>query len=418
MQELHKVVKEWSAVVKRTVKESLDAYVTWLFVISFCWWATELFAFGAGERPIVSAFFAVAFIPPVFFSAKRIASEYSLAFKEAYFSYKESAGRVPTLSFYLNERRLWAELGGFALLYWLLPLKIFFAAPCALFFAGADGLLQKAILFFPLVLCLLALSVFARYTASKRFEEQRKNTDRVKELLGIKKKKKKSRLALSEYRKTLMRTTFIYLVGGCLLVGQGMLLLSFLKLIWVVLTTPQVGIPLALVLIAICSYRLIYGICKRARFYKALIKSCEKRGYRLSSLHRPYLSLFRFFESDEPTFTVSVGEKSYACRMVGALDRSTPLFFFDRGEELEGVRLYKLRFFKQDIFSFEDHFLCGFPSEHKRIVIVNPVCKSLYTSVCGKIAELDNGYERGKYEIYTGRAFINALERDVIDKKV
>ncbi|MBQ7846859.1 MAG: hypothetical protein IJ344_01110 [Clostridia bacterium] len=419
MQKLYKMVIERAKTVKRTAKESVDLYFLWLFVLAVVFWGSELFFFAEAERPFLSALFATLLVPTVFFSIKRILSDYSADFQERYTAAKEAAGKKPPLSFYLLEKRLWAELGVFALIYWLFPLKVFFAAPCALFFGGADGLLQKAILFLPFVLCLLVLSVLARCSAAKHFERHKRGAqNQLKALMGVGKKDKKTKALMGEAERKLLSAMTVYLLGGTLLTCYYMYLVFFVKLIVLLFTTPQTLIPILLLAVGIPLARLVNGITKRARFYKALKKSCDSRGYRFCDLHRPYLSLIRWFESDAPTFTVAVGEKRYACKMVSAHGRNAPLFFFDRGEELEGARLHKIRLFRQDIFSWEDHFLCGFPSEHKRIIIVNPVCKRLCTAQNGKVVELDNGDEIGKYELYTGRAFINALERDVIDRKV
>ena len=416
---IDKVVKERAKAVKRTVKESWDLYFAWTAILLFVWWGGECFFFAEAERPLLSSFFATLLIPASFFSMKRILSDFSADFQERYFAAKDAAGKKPALGFYLHEKRLYSELGVFSLIFWLFPLKVFFAAPCALFFKGEDGILQKAILFFPFLFCLLVLSILARYSASKQIERQkRKEATQLKKLMGVEKKEKKGRAFMGQASLKLLSAMAVYLFGGMLLTGYYSYLVFFAKLLLLLLTTPQTLVPILLVAVGVPIVRIVNGISKRARFYKALQKSCAERGYRLSDLRRPYLSLFRLFESDLPTFTVSVGEKSYACKMVSAAGRNTPLFFFDRGEELEGARLYKIRFFRQDILSWEDHFLCGFPSEYKRIIIVNPVCKSLCTFRGGKMTELDNGDEIGKYEIYTGRAFINALERDVIDRKV
>ena len=128
------MIVEQAKVVKRTVKESLQLYFAWLLVAAACWWGSELFFFAETERPLLSSLFATLLIPTVFFSSKRILSDYSADFRKRYFAAKEAAGKNPSLSFYLLEKRLWAELCIFSLIFWLLPLKVFFAAPCALFF--------------------------------------------------------------------------------------------------------------------------------------------------------------------------------------------------------------------------------------------------------------------------------------------
>lgn len=110
---LCKVVIERAKTVKRTVKESLQLYFAWLLVAAACWWGSELFFFAETERPLLSSFFATLLLPAVFFSSKRILSDYSTDFRERYFAEKEVSGKKPSFSFYLFEKRLWAELGVF-----------------------------------------------------------------------------------------------------------------------------------------------------------------------------------------------------------------------------------------------------------------------------------------------------------------
>ena len=104
------------------------------------------------------------------------------------------------------------------------------------------------------------------------------------------------------------------------------------------------------------------------------------------------------------------------------------------------------KFISIELLSYTKTFSFGWEADCKKILIINPVPKKLLTpkgtsaipvdeeseyyispksgglkpmvlKVTPKepTVELDNGDIIGGYEIYTARAFLNALERDVID---
>lgn len=105
--------------------------------------------------------------------------------------------------------------------------------------------------------------------------------------------------------------------------------------------------------------------------------------------------------------------KRYACKLIGALKRGSPMIFFQDGTcvistliHIRGIRL----FYRATQFEY------GFASEDQKILIINPVPKKLYRAENGKTTELDNGDVVDGYKVYTASGFIGALERGSIDR--
>ncbi len=199
-------------------------------------------------------------------------------------------------------------------------------------------------------------------------------------------------------------------------------------------------IVIAVILIIILPFvvRSLKALHKRRKFLKSLEKLCKEKKYKLSKIKRPYRSLFSLFEGE--SFIVSIGKKSYACKMIAAKKRSRPLYIMNGGK---GAFLVKIRFLRIVLFSYTKSFNFGFESKYKKILIINPIPKQLLfprgdftddTDELSEIAvrtktrlkvsvnsnldsrELDNGDIIDGYELYNATGFLNALERDCIDK--
>lgn len=200
----------------------------------------------------------------------------------------------------------------------------------------------------------------------------------------------------------------------------------------------KIAIAIVLIIILPFAVRSLKALHKRRKFLKSLEKLCKERKFRLSRIKHPYRSLFSLFEGE--SFTVSNGKKSYACKLIAAKKRSRPLYIMNGGK---GTFLIKIRFLRMVLFSYTKSFNFGFESNHKKILIINPIPQrilfpradftddtdelseiSVRTKTRLKVSvnsnldsrELDNGDIIDGYEIYAGKAFLNALERDCIDK--
>jgi hypothetical protein len=106
--------------------------------------------------------------------------------------------------------------------------------------------------------------------------------------------------------------------------------------------------------------------------------------------------------------------------------------------------LVKIRFLRLVLFSYTKSFDFSYEADCKKVLIINPIPqrvllpraefsdlldersmltgrtarRAIVTEVSNKSTdshELDNGDIVGGYEIYSARAFLNALERDCID---
>lgn len=70
------------------------------------------------------------------------------------------------------------------------------------------------------------------------------------------------------------------------------------------------------------------------------------------------------------------------------------------------------------MFTYHRFFRFGFSGEDcdGKLLIVLPAPKEIYRRKNGRISSCDNGDRVGDYRIYTGSAFLNAFDRECIDR--
>lgn len=185
--------------------------------------------------------------------------------------------------------------------------------------------------------------------------------------------------------------------------------------------------------------RYLRALRIRRKFWQNLRKRCEKCGFSLSPIRRPYRSIFRM--ADGCDFTVSANGKTYSCKMLAGISRGNAIslspdgvahvihvwglrilpgrrmhtsaeFLGGAGRALGGGRWYQ----KLEIFRFTTKTDFSFESDAQRVLIVNPVPFALFAGTESCARPIDNGDTVGVYKIFTGTAFLNALERDCVDK--
>ena len=209
----------------------------------------------------------------------------------------------------------------------------------------------------------------------------------------------------------LYRTFFIYL-GGMLALCNGLpILISVFPLFKELLVNPFTLFVIVCVILIPLIYRPIRAIIKRRDFLRKLDTVCRQQGIALSDIDLPYRSIFSTTETE--SFTVTVNGKRYACKLIGAIKRGSPMGIFQNGE---GAIATHIRFARITLFSRVTQFEFGFASEDQKILIINPVPKKLYRTENGKTTELDNGDVVDGYKVYTASGFIGALERGSIDR--
>ena len=172
--------------------------------------------------------------------------------------------------------------------------------------------------------------------------------------------------------------------------------------------------------------RYLRAIRKRREFITKLKQFCTAQGYRLSSVSKPYRSLF--FQQKGIDFTLQIphdpqktpeghGQEHpsgqvFVCKLVAGVSPTSPIIFFDTGE---GVRSDVLRLFKTDLLQVNtrvDYRMENCPAGYKKLVVVLPVPKQIYASVGGGTPHpADTGEVLGDYTLYTATGFLGALER-------
>ena len=209
----------------------------------------------------------------------------------------------------------------------------------------------------------------------------------------------------------MLQTFFTYL-GGALILCSGLpILISVFPLFKELLLNPFTIIVIVCIVAIPLIWRPIRAIVKRRDFLKKLNTVCRQKGLPLSAIDLPYRSIFSTTETE--SFTVTVDGKRYACKLIGAIKRGSPMGIFQGGE---GAIATHVRFARITLFSRVTQFEFGFTSEDQKILIINPVPKKLYRTENGKTTELDNGDVVDGYKVYTAWGFVGALERCSIDR--
>jgi len=193
--------------------------------------------------------------------------------------------------------------------------------------------------------------------------------------------------------------------------------------------------PVALVL----AVKYLRAFRIRRRFIKALKRRCEEQSFTLSPIRRPYRSLFRL--ADGADFTVHAHGKVYSCKMVKAISYSAPLIFSPDGTVYAvhsfSLKLRPMRYrhaagalnlglesqtrahvnpMKLEFFSFTTKTDYTFEGERIKVIIVNPVSDVIEVGDPYRSQIVDSGDRIGAYKLFAGTAFLNAIERDVVER--
>ena len=80
-------------------------------------------------------------------------------------------------------------------------------------------------------------------------------------------------------------------------------------------------------------------------------------------------------------------------------------------------RMLHARWFQHlELFRYTTKTDFSFESEHQRVLIVNPVPYALFAGTESHACPIDNGDTVGAYKVFAGTAFLNALERNCVEK--
>ncbi len=345
------------------------------------------------------------------------------------------------IRFIFGEKENVIELSAAVLLFLLLPFTA--TVPCFewLFLKEGSGFVEKSIFVLGILGIFFVIYLLGYFSAIAFWDTKERKRQADYNDLSENEQNKLKKADKSEFRKT-----FWALVAGYFLGSIGLMfiipaiLVAFSPLL-LLLIEPEVYVSVILIIVVPVVYRHARAYSKRKKFIKELKELCRKKRYVISKIKDPYKSLFRLCEGE--SFNVRIGERKYSCKFIASKKRSRPLYIMKNGI---GGWLITYRFINVYLFSYTKTFNFGWESNSKKVIIVNPVPqkvltpkgthivpqentdfyigantntrKPLLTKTQEKVydIELDNGDIVDGYELYTATGFLNALERNVIDK--
>ena len=343
----------------------------------------------------------------LYFSLVRISTAFDEYYRAEYFKSDKPKDEFKTaINFWFINSRFWTEAVVFALIYALLPMELLHYG-IVYYINTKGGIFQnKLFVSFLIILVMFAINLFARLTATKYWIQDKNFSE--SDVYEIRKNYKRS-----TYSKEYATALVVYLVGG---LGFGLALVTVLALISPILTFAVYNFKtFAVILFLIFGvpfvFRTLRCLIMRFVFIHKLQKLCKRNKYRLSTFKNPYISIFK--ECKGESFNVQIGKRGYSCKLVACAQRHARLYLRPNGT---GVFIKTIYFMKTELFHRRRNINFDYDSKQKQILILNPISKNLFSNHNGLIGEMDIGDIIGKFEIYSATSFLNALERDVIDK--
>ena len=341
---------------------------------------------------------------PLLYSLVRTEVVYDTALRDAYMARNCKLRTFgDKAAFFMEQKRFWIEALAFAVLYWILPVETFNRCLVLQFTDGTPTFAEKLILFVVITPFLLFANLFARTSAVDRWKSCAYKNEMEKGKKGGKVKQ--------------------YLL--CILVyslGSAALIVMVVPVVMTLLTpilgeirqsegVPGILIAVGVLILLVWGVRVLKAFFTRRAFFARLKKICVEKGYTLSPVNRPYLSAFFFPEGE--SFRVEAGGKTYSCKMIGGVQKYLPMMLYADGN---GHYSHIIKLYKAELFRYETWFTFGYESDAAQVLIVNPVPKKVYGHDGRRTALLDNGDRAGKFRFYAGTAFLNALERECLDR--
>ncbi len=343
----------------------------------------------------------------LYFTLVRLSCSYDKYYREEFFMLDEPIDKLKTrLLFWLKNKRFWTEQIIFTAIYIALPLEVLHYG--IVYYLKPKGAIfqNKAFVLLIILGLMFILNLWARLTATRFWIEDKQLSE--SDIYEIRKNYKKS-----TYSREYAIAIFAYLVGS-LGASEAISAVFYLISPVVSLAVYNFGTFVIIVFsIIVIPYilRMIRCVFMRFIFIRKLKKLCKRKKYRLSTIKSPFLSLFNKTKGE--SFNIQIGKRSYSCKLIASPRRYTPLYLRPNGT---GVFVRTFHILKADAFRFTKNIEFDYESKHKQILIINPISKKIYSNYNSLISEMDVGEIIGKYEIYSATSFLNALERDVIDK--
>ena len=226
-----------------------------------------------------------------------------------------------------------------------------------------------------------------------------------------------------------------YLVRNCVLLSfiypiavimiPYMLAIAAVPFLFNVKDTLTILFIIAAIILLLVFMKNIKAFFKRRKFLRKLKKFCKKNKYILED--QRYMTRSVFKEHDGANFVIKVGGKRYACKMVASKTKGNPLYFTENGELYE-VKTRSFNFIvsakgmgaammnNMNISKSATVTSFAFESEYPKLIIVNPVPARLFVGHPDHSMPIDVGSRVGEYRIYNASGFMNAIERDCVER--
>lgn len=343
------------------------------------------------------------------------------------------------LSFMFAQKEVKIELILFGAVYLILPPKILHSGYVWLFAGFESGFIAKIKVLAITLPILFILYVLANLSAINYWNKEGRESREKYKWLSEKELSERKKTEKSEMIRFKITLIFSYFAGSMALIFLIPALIMSLSPILTLFLDLKILIFALLLIFFPWIYRNVRAIIKRYKFLRQLKKLCRERKYRLSKIKSPYKSLFKPQEGEN--FSVYIQKKRYSCKLITCKKRSQPIYIMPNGT---AAFLIKIRFLRLVLFSYTKSFYFGYEADCKKVLIINPIPQKVLlpraefsdlmdeapmltgwsnrriftvktSNGSSDSHELDNGDIVGGYEIYSARAFLNALERDCID---
>ena len=166
-------------------------------------------------------------------------------------------------------------------------------------------------------------------------------------------------------------------------------------------------IGLAIFLIVIYSIKFSNAVKNRKKFIENLKYVCREKGYELSDIRRPLLSVFR--DDGKINYTIKNKDSVTEHKLMCCLNKSCNVLFFAEGGILKDLPIKLGR--NNVLFSFRHRTVLNSPRCY--VIFTSPPNNALNGTANGK-EYLDNGVAVGNLVYYTPIGYINNLERGII----
>lgn len=329
----------------------------------------------------------------------------------------------------LTSRNFWLEIGLLTVFFLIHPTKWGIDAPLYLIPRAATlpkivGKLILVGIFFALTFC---MELHARMDARRLWIEMPSRLMKGR-LWKSMEQKKRRRYNLIRMSLRLGVHIAIYALGARFLPFLLQIVFMLFGAAITLLLLPWVLGAIAVITV----WLWLRAVFARMRFIRRLKKTCRENGFELFDLKHPIASVF--FDFSGYTFGVRAHGKTFYCRLLASVKRSNNIHVsldgtfsrvFAVGLPKVGMlRVYSTRRAEEnpnnrdlELFRVSSDTNYTFDADGHKILLLNPIAKRVYgVDKNGQLYILDNGMTVGEYRVFSGNAFLRALERDCADR--